>query len=68
MIHEAGKPAELVYNFDYSQFIDRIVKEGLSSWELAITCRALTSEKLRIQVKLNFLMLYHKMKDLLCKK
>ena len=51
MIHEAGKPADLVYNFDYSQFIDRIVKEGLSSWELAITCRALTSEKLRIQVK-----------------
>ena len=36
---------------NYSQFIDRIVKEGLCSWELAIVRRALASERHRLQVK-----------------
>ena len=34
-----------------SKFIDRIVKEGLSSWELAIVRGALASERHRLQVK-----------------
>ena len=36
---------------NYSKFIDRIVKEGLSSWELAVVRRALASERHRLQVK-----------------
>ena len=43
------QPHPIIVN--YSQFIDRIVKEGLSSWELAIVRRALASERHRLQVK-----------------